>query len=75
MLVRPPERNDLFVKTREEGDRLIVDAEAVTPEGTFRNSLDVTVSLAAQGTAALSVPGRADSARPLSCHTQEAGDR
>ncbi len=56
MLARPPERNDLFVKTVEEGDRLIVDAEAVTAEGTFRNNLDVTVSLAAQGTAAVSVP-------------------
>ena len=48
-LVRPPERNDLVVKTREEGDRLIVDAEAVTPEGAFRDGLTVRVSLAAQG--------------------------
>ena len=65
MLARPPERNDLFVKTVEEGDRLMVDAEAVTAEGTFRNNLDVTVSLAAQGAAAVSVPARSDSARPL----------
>ncbi|HEY5770584.1 MAG TPA: VWA domain-containing protein [Terrimicrobium sp.] len=55
MLVRPPERNDLVARVREEGDRLIVDAEAVTPEGTFRNGLEVTVSLAAQGTVPVSV--------------------
>ena len=57
MLVRPPERNDLVVKTHEEGDRLIVDAEAVTPEGTFRNGLNVTVSLAAQAAPPISVLG------------------
>ena len=57
MLVRPPDRNDLVATTREEGDLLIVDAEAVTPEGTFRNNLNVTVSLAAQGTSPLSVAG------------------
>jgi uncharacterized membrane protein len=49
MLVRPPDRNDLTVNVREEGDDLIVETEAVTPEGTFRNGLEVTVSLAAQG--------------------------
>ena len=57
MLVRPPERNDLVVKTDQEGDRLIVEAEAVTPEGTFRNGLNVTVSLAAQGAPPISVLG------------------
>jgi Ca-activated chloride channel homolog len=56
MLVRPPERNDLVVSIREEEDRLIVDAEATTPEGTFRNGLNVTVSLAAQGASPISVP-------------------
>jgi len=58
MLARPPDRNDLVVKIREEADRLIVDAEAVTPEGTFRNGLNVTVSSAAQGALPVSVPGQ-----------------
>mgnify|MGYP003694157863 CR=1 FL=1 len=57
MLVRPQERNDLVVKAHEEGDRLIVDAEAVTPEGTFRNGLNVTVSLAARAAPPVSVLG------------------
>ena len=57
MLVRPPERNDLSVQIREGDRSLIVDAEAVTPEGTFRNGLDVTFSLAAQGAAPVTVPG------------------
>jgi Ca-activated chloride channel family protein len=55
MLVRPPDRHDLAVAIREEGDDLFVDTEAVTPEGTFRNGLDVTVSLAAQGAQPVSV--------------------
>jgi Ca-activated chloride channel homolog len=55
MLVRPPERNDLMVEVREEGEDLIVETEAVTPEGTFRNGLEVTVSLAAQGVPPVSV--------------------
>jgi Ca-activated chloride channel homolog len=57
MLVRPPERDDLSLAIREEDESLIVDAEAVTSEGTFRNGLNVTVSLAAQGAAPISVPG------------------
>jgi hypothetical protein len=69
MLVRPPERNDLVVKTHEEGDRLIVDAEAVTPEGTFRNGLNVTVS-PRPGSPPISGAGRADRTRPLSCHSR-----
>ena len=55
MLVRPPDRNDLMVELREEGDDIIVDAEAVTPEGTFRNGLEVNVSLAAQAAQPVSV--------------------
>ncbi|HEY5777379.1 MAG TPA: VWA domain-containing protein [Terrimicrobiaceae bacterium] len=57
MLVRPPDRNDLVVGVREEGNALIVDAEAVTPEGMFRNGLEVTVSIAAQGTQPSSAKG------------------
>ena len=57
MLVRPPERNDLSVQIREGDRNLIVDAEAVTSEGTFRDGLDVTVSLAPQGAAPVTVPG------------------
>jgi Ca-activated chloride channel family protein len=57
MLVRPPERNDLSLAIREEDESLIVDVEAVTSEGTFRDGLNVTVSLAAQGAAPVSAPG------------------
>ncbi|HEY5742900.1 MAG TPA: hypothetical protein VIS99_10190, partial [Terrimicrobiaceae bacterium] len=37
---------------------LVVEAEAITTEGTFRNGLEVTMSLAAQGAQALSVKGQ-----------------
>jgi Ca-activated chloride channel homolog len=57
MLVRPPERNDLSLQIREADRSLIVDAEAVTSEGTFRNGLNVTVSLVTQGAAPVSVVG------------------
>ncbi len=55
MLVRPPERNDLAVNVREEGDRLIVEADAVTPQGTFRNGLSVTIALVTPGAQPVSV--------------------
>ncbi|HEY5706468.1 MAG TPA: VWA domain-containing protein [Terrimicrobiaceae bacterium] len=55
MLVRPPERSDLVVRTHVEGEQLTVDAEAVTAEGTFRNGLNVTISLAAQGASPISI--------------------
>jgi len=48
-LVRSGERRDLVLDVREEGGNLVVDAEAVTPEGSFRNGLGITVSMAAQG--------------------------
>jgi Ca-activated chloride channel family protein len=55
MLVRPAERNDLMVELREEGGDIIIDSEAVTPEGTFRNGLEVNVSIAAQAAQPVSV--------------------
>ncbi len=75
MLVRPPERNDLVRADSRRRRSLIVDAEAVTPEGTFRDGLNVTVSLAAQGARTSHRAGRADSTRPLSCHARDAGNR
>jgi Ca-activated chloride channel family protein len=62
MVVRPPERNDLFVRIDEEGDLMIVNVEAVTAEGTFRNRLEVTASLATSGSAPISV--RAEQVAP-----------
>ena len=48
MLVRSADRSDLMVELREEGGDIVVDSEAVTAEGMFRNGLEVNVSLAAQ---------------------------
>jgi Ca-activated chloride channel homolog len=55
MLVRPPERHDLTVELREEGGEIVVDSEAITQEGTFRNGLEVNVSLAAQASEPVAV--------------------
>ena len=55
-LVRDGKRNDLVVKVREEDGNLLVDVEAVTPEGTFRDGLKVAVSIAAPGSPPVSLP-------------------
>lgn len=57
-LVREGSRKDLSLTVREEGGELVIEAEAVTPEGTFRDGLDITVSVAALGAAPLSLPAR-----------------
>ncbi|MFZ4680924.1 MAG: glutamine amidotransferase [Terrimicrobiaceae bacterium] len=55
-LVRDGSRKDFSVSVREEDDELVIEAEAVTPEGKFRDGLDVTVSIAAQGAVPVSLP-------------------
>lgn len=55
-LARGDERRDLVLTVREQSGELVVEAEAVTAEGTFRNGLDVTVSLAPRGAAARTLP-------------------
>jgi Ca-activated chloride channel homolog len=48
-LIRNDNPQELTLTLREENDHLIIEAGAVTPDGTFRNGLDVTVSVAPQG--------------------------
>jgi Ca-activated chloride channel family protein len=48
-LIRPAGRDDLTISLREEGDRLVIEAEALTDEGAFRNGLEVSASVAAPG--------------------------
>jgi len=55
-LVRDGSRKNLSLAVREEDDELVIEAEAVTPEGTFRDGLAVTVSIAAQGASPVSLP-------------------
>lgn len=52
-LVRSGERWDLVLDVREHAGELVIEAEAVTAEGAFRNGLEITVSQAAQGTPAV----------------------
>lgn len=53
----PPAGRDNFTTTlREEDNRLVIEAEAVTPSGEFRNGLTVTASVAAKGQEARTVP-------------------
>lgn len=55
-LVRPAERRDLEVRVREAGDELIVEAEGQTAEGTYRNNLDMTATVAARDLASKTLP-------------------
>lgn len=55
-LVREGKRSDLAVTVREDGDDLLVEGEAVTPAGTFRDGLKVAVSVAAPGSLPVSLP-------------------
>lgn len=48
-LVQPAERDNLTASVREEEGRLIVEADAVTPAGEFRDGLPMEVSVAADG--------------------------
>ncbi len=48
-LVPPAGRDNLTTTLREENNTLVIEAEAVTPSGEFRNGLAVTASLAAPG--------------------------
>ena len=48
LLARPAERRDLEVRMREEGENLVIEAEAQTTEGIFRNNLPMKATLAAQ---------------------------
>ncbi len=55
-LARDGSRKDISLSLREEGGELVIEAEAVTPEGTFRDGLNVSVSVAAEGTSPVSLP-------------------
>lgn len=55
LLARPTERRDLEVRLREEGDTLIIEAEAQNTEGAFRNNLSMKATLAAQDASPVSV--------------------
>jgi len=48
-LVQPAGRDNFTTTLREEDGRLVIEAEAVTPSGEFRNGLVVTASIAAAG--------------------------
>jgi Ca-activated chloride channel family protein len=48
-LVQPAERDDLVASVREEEGHLIVEADAVTAAGEFRDGLTIDVSAAAAG--------------------------
>jgi uncharacterized membrane protein len=48
-LVQPAERDNLTASVREEEGRLIVEADAITPEGEFRDGLAIEVSAAVDG--------------------------
>jgi Ca-activated chloride channel family protein len=48
-LVQPAERDNLTASVREEDGRLIVEADAVSPAGEFRDGLPMEVSVAAEG--------------------------
>lgn len=49
-LSRGDDRQDLDVRVIEENGRLVVNAEALGAAGTYRNSLDLSVAMAASGT-------------------------
>lgn len=56
LLVRSADRPDLSVHLRETGRHLVVEAEAVDADGTFRNGLRPEVSLAAADAPGVPVP-------------------
>ena len=49
LLARPADRRDLGATLREEGGRLVLDVEAVSADGEFRDGLQVAASLAPPG--------------------------
>lgn len=48
-LVRSGERRDLSVNIREEDGKLVVETEAIAADGTFRDGLEITATVAAPG--------------------------
>lgn len=55
-LVRPDVRTDLSVSLRETDAKLIIEADAISSEGSFRNGLPVHVTVAGQQGGSVSVP-------------------
>ncbi|CAN5675754.1 VWA domain-containing protein [soil metagenome] len=54
-LVKSGVRKDLTFTVKEEEKNLVIEADAISEKGDFRDDLDVSVSLAAQGSAPVSV--------------------
>jgi len=57
-LIRDDNPRDLDLTVREEGDLLVIEADAVDPSGNFRNGLELTVSVAPQGAPPETLPAR-----------------
>lgn len=55
-LVQPAGRDDLTASVREEDGRLVVEADAITPAGEFRNGLKMDASVAVGGADLKTVP-------------------
>ncbi len=54
-LARSGERKDLTFSVKEEDNSLVIEADAVSEKGDFRDDLNVSVSVAAQGSSPVSI--------------------